>query len=327
MSGSSSRKDLETMFQLIYLRFTQPRADANAFVTQQTQLKTLLANQTASPNYAFSEARNQAMYQGHLRRQPLTPALVDQWNLEKSMAFYKERFADASDFTFFFIGSFDLPTLQPLVERYLGSLPSLHRKEAWKDVGVRLPSTTVLKTVEKGIEPKSQVAIVFSGKFEYNQTQRIAIRAMAEVLSTRLLETIREDLGGTYSITASQSYWRNPNPEYSVTINFGCDPKRTDDLVKRVFDEIEKFKTSGPTEKQVSDEREALLKEFDANMKQNAYLLNQIKLKYEYGEDPATLLRIPEYYRNLTGAMVQQAAKTYLNTTSYIQVVLMPEKK
>jgi zinc protease len=315
------------MFQLIYLRFTQPRADANAFAAQQAQLKTLLANQTASPAYAFNEAMNQALYQGHLRRRPLTPAIIDQWNLDKSMAFYKERFADASDFTFFFVGNFDLPTLQPLVERYLGSLPSTHRKETWKDVGVRLPSTLIQKTVEKGIEPKSQVAIVFNGKFDYNQTQRVAIRAMAEILSGRLLETIREDLGGTYSIRASQSYTRNPNPEYSVTIDFGCDPKRTDDLVKRVFEEIEKLKTSGPTEKQLGDEREALLKEFEGNMRQNAYLLGQIKLKYEYGEDPATLLNIPDYYRNLTAAMVQQAAKTYLNTTSYVQVVLLPEKK
>src|SRR6476469_762990 len=138
MTGSTSRKDLETMFQLIYLRFTQPRADANAFAAQQAQLKTILANQTASQNYAFSEALNQAMYQGHVRRQLLTPAVVDRWNLDKSMAFYKDRFADASDFTFFFVGNFDLPTMQPLVERYLGSLPSLHRKESWKDVGVKL---------------------------------------------------------------------------------------------------------------------------------------------------------------------------------------------
>jgi len=252
---------------------------------------------------------------------------VDQWNLDKSMAFYKDRFADASDFTFVFIGSFDLPTMQPLVERYLGSLPATHRHESWKDIGVHTPTTIVQKTVEKGIEPKSQVEIVMSGPIEYTQTQRVAIRAMSEILSARLLETIREDLGGTYSINASYGYTKIPKPEYTIRIDFGCDPKRTDDLIKRVFEEIEKLKNDGPTDKQLADEKEALLKDFDNTTKQNALLLNQIKLKYQYGEDPSTLWEAPTYYRNLDAATVRQAARTYLNTTAYVQVVLMPEKK
>jgi zinc protease len=327
LNGNSSRKDLELMFQLIYMRFTQPRADASAFAVQQAQTKTILANQTASPGYAFSEALTAALYQNHPRRRLTTPATVDGWNLDKSMAFYKDRFADASDFTFIFVGSFDLAAMKPLVERYLGSLPSLHRQETWKDIGVHTPTTIVRRSVEKGIEPKSQVSITFSGPFEYNQTQRIAIRAMAEVLSTKLLETIREDLGGTYSIGASQFYQKIPRPEYTVSVDFGCDPARTDDLIKRVFEEIEKFKTTGPTEKQAGDEREALLKEYDANMKTNAYLLNQLRGKYQLGEDPAGLWSIPEYYKTLTPAMIQQAAKTYLNPQTFVQVVLMPEKK
>jgi len=327
LSGSSSRKDLETMFQLIYLRFTQPRADATAFAVQQSQLKTLLANQSASPNFVFGEALNAALYQNHPRRQTMTPAMVDQWNLDKSMAFYKDRFADASDFTFIFIGSFDLPTMQPLVERYLGSLPATHRRESWKDIGVHTPTTIVQKTVEKGVEPKSLVEIVMTGPIEYTQTQRVAIRAMSEILSARLLETIREDLGGTYSINASYGYTKIPKPEYTIRIDFGCDPKRTDDLIKRVFEEIEKLKSDGPTDKQLADEKEALLKDFDNTTKQNALLLNQIKLKYQYGEDPSTLWEAPTYYRNLDAATVRQAARTYLNTTAYVQVVLMPEKK
>jgi zinc protease len=327
LSGSSSRKDLETMFQLVYLRFTAPRADPSAVTAQQQQMKALLANQAASPGYAFGLALNEVLYQNHPRRRMTTPDTIDQWNLDKSMAFYKDRFADASDFTFFIVGSFDVNTIKPLVERYLGSLPSTHRQETWKDIGVHMPTTTVRKTVEKGIEPKSQIEIVFNGPFDYNQSQRVAIRGMTEILSNRLLETIREDLGGTYSINASQSYQKIPRSEYSISIDFGCDPKRTDDLIKRVFDEIDKFKSAGPTEKQLNDEREALLKEYDNNMKQNSYLIGQLKLKYQYGEDPATLWNIPDYYRRLDAATVQQAAKTYLTTDAFVQVVLMPEKK
>ena len=327
LSGSSSRKDLETMFQLIYLTFTQPRADTNAFNVQATQWKTMLANRTAVPEFAFFETLMTTRYQNHLRRRFPTPATVDEWNLEKSMAFYKDRFADASDFTFVFVGTFDLPAMKPLVERYLGSLPSIHRKETWKDVGVRLPTGVIEKKVEKGVEPKSLAAILFSGPFQDDQTHRIAIRAMAEVLQKRLLETIREELGSTYSITASASYQRIPRPEYSIDIQFGCAPQRTDDLIKRVFQEIEQLKSNGPTEKQVNDEREALLRDFETNSKQNYYLLNQITLSYQFGEDPAGLWKLPEYLRKVDAAMIEGAAKTYLNTSNYVKVTLFPEKK
>src|SRR6185369_12632580 len=263
LSGGSSRKDLETMFQLIYLRFTQPRADANAVAAQATQARTFLANQSVVPEFAFFDALNTARFQNHPRRRIPTVETVDQWNLDKSMAFYKDRFADASDFTFFFVGSFDEATIKPLVERYLGALPSLKRKETWKDIGLKKPAGIVEKRVEKGFEPKSQTAIVFSGPFVFDQAHRVALRAMSEILQTRLLELIREDLGGTYSITAGFGYTKYPHGDYSIQINFGSSPDRTDDLIKKVFEEIENFKAKGPTEKQLTDEKEALIREFE----------------------------------------------------------------
>ncbi|HEX7722970.1 MAG TPA: insulinase family protein [Pyrinomonadaceae bacterium] len=327
INGNSSKKDLETMFQLIYLRFTQPRADANAFNTLATQFKAQLANQSVVPEYNFSKALMAARYQNHLRRQLPTPEMIDNWNLDKSLAFYKDRFADASDFTFVFVGSFDLPTIQPLVEKYLGSLPSIHRKESWKDVGVRTPADVVVKKVEKGVEPKSHSAIVFTGPFEYNQANRIAIRAMSEILQRRLLEVIREELSGTYGISASSTYQRIPNPEYSITIDFGSSPDRTDALLKRVFEEIEKFKTEGPTDQQLTDQREILLRDFETNSKVNSWLVSQLGQKYDNGEDPAGLWLLPDLYKKIDKAMVQDAAKKYLDTKRYVEVSLFPEKK
>ncbi len=326
LTGSSSPRDLETMFQLIYLRFTQPRADANAFAAQATQARTFMNNQSAIPEFAFFEALNAARYGNHPRRRMTTAASVDEWNLDKSLAFYKDRFADASDFTFYFIGNFDEATMKPLVERYLGSLPSLKRKETWKDIGVKPPVGVIEKKVEKGIEPKSRAAIVFSGPFAFDQERRIALRSMSEILQTRLLELIREELGGTYSITAAYSYQKYPKKEYSITIQFGCSPDRTDDLIKRVFGEIEKFKAEGPTEKQLNDEKEALLREFETNSKQNAYLLSQIMQRFNNDEDPAGLWLIPDFYKKLDAATVKDAAKQYLNTQSFIKVTLFPEK-
>ena len=327
LTGSSSRKDLETMFQLIYLRFTQPRADANAFAVQATQARTFMTNQSVSPDFAFFEALVNSMYQNHPRRRMTTAATVDEWNLDKSLAFYKDRFADASDFTFFFVGSFDEAMMKPLVERYLGALPSIGRKETWKDVGVKTPTGIVEKKVEKGIEPKSRAAIVFSGPFVYAQPQRVALRAMSEILQNRLMEVIREELGGTYGISANYNYGKFPKQEYSITIQFGSSPNRTDDLIKRVFEEIEKFKTDGPTEKQLNDEKEALVREFETNSKLNGYLLNQIQARYYNGEDPAGVWLVPEFYKKLDAATVKEAAKLYLDTKNFIKVTLFPEKK
>lgn len=327
MSGGASRKDLETMFQLIYLRFTQPRADTNAFNVQATQMKTLLANQAVVPEFTFDNALLTAQYQNHPRRRMDTVETINEWNLDKSMAFYKDRFADASDFTFVFVGSFDLPTMQPLIEKYLGGLPSIHRRESWKDVGARTPNDVVVKRVEKGVEPKSLSAIVFSGPFAYNQTNRVAIRAMSEILQRRLLEVIREELSGTYGINASPTYQRIPNPEYSITIDFGSAPDRTDALLKRVFDEIEKFKAEGPTEQQVTDERETLLRDFERSSKENNYLVIQILARYENNEDVAGLWMISDYYKKIDKAMIQDAARKYLDTKRFVQVSLFPEKK
>jgi zinc protease len=134
-------------------------------------------------------------------------------------------------------------------------------------------------------------------------------------------------LGGAYSITARQSTQKIPNLEYSVFIQFGCDPQRTDDLVKRVFQEIELLKTKGPTETQVSAEKEALLREYETSSRQNRYILDQITEKYQYGEDPLGLLTIPDYYKKIDAAMLQEAARTYLNSRNYVKVTLVPEKK
>jgi zinc protease len=327
MGGGASRKDLETMFQLIYLRFTQPRADANAFNVRATQMKTILANQGADPEFSFDNTLTMARYQNHLRRQLDTVETIDQWNLDKSMAFYKDRFADASDFTFVFVGSFDEATIKPLVEKYLGSLPSIHRKESWKDVGVRTPSEVVVRRVEKGVEPKSHSSIVFSGPFEYNQQNRIAIRAMSEILQRRLLEVIREELSGTYGVTVSPSYDRIPTPEYEISIDFGSAPDRAETLVKRVFDEIEKFKSEGPTDQQLTDQRETLLRDFERSSKLNGYLVGQISYRYESNEDVAGVWLIPDYYKKIDKAMIQDAAKTYLDPKRYVEVMLFPEKK
>jgi zinc protease len=327
ISGRASIKDLETMFQLIHMRFTAPRADPVIFGVFLNQMKTIMANQRAQPEFVFTETLQETMFQGHVRRKMPTAEQIAALSLDKAFAFYKDRFADASDFTFVFVGTVNPDTLKSLVEQYLGSLPSTGRKETFRDLGITKPKGVVEKVVEKGIEPKSQTSLTFHGPFVYNQEQRVAIRAMTDVLQTRLREALREELGGTYSVGVSAGTERVPQSQFTVGVSFGSDPANADVLAKRVFDEIAKFKTEGPTEKQVTDVKAALTRDFETAIKQNTYVLGQLVGKYQAGEAPESLLEVPSYYEKLSAASIVAAAKTYLDTANYVKVVLMPEKK
>jgi zinc protease len=326
LSGRASKKDLETMFQLAYMRVTAPRADAAIFSVMMGQMKMMMANMEASPDFAFGEALSDAMSQGHPRAKTPTAEQLAAIKLDDALKFYQSRFADMGDFTFVFVGSIDPVVMKPLVEQYLASLPATGRKETWKDSGMKTPDGVVTREVKKGIEPKSQTSINFTGPFEYNQEQRVVIRAMADILQTRLREALREELGGTYSVSAGASYDIRPRQEYQVSISFGSDPARAAALATRVMAEVDAFKTNGPTEKQVNDVKAALTRDFETNIKQNAYVLGQTTTKYDLGEAPETLLLVPSYYDKLTVAAIQTAAKTYLNTSRYVKVVLLPEK-
>jgi zinc protease len=327
IGGGSTPQDLETLFQLVYLRFTEPRADPNAFAAMKSQALGVLANQLASPEVVFNQALEAAISGNSPRRRPETPDTVAQWNLEKSLAFYKGRFADASNFTFVFVGSFTTAQIRPLIETYIASLPATHARETWRDVGVTPPRGIIEKTVEKGIAPKSEVSIVFSGPFQYDDGNLLALRTMTLLLQSRLSDAIRQELGGTYNISAASESTRYPNPEYRVRIDWTCDPARVDSLVQRVFEEVAFVKTTLLSSEQVARVREVLLRDVQRNSDDNGYLLNQITRKYEDGDaaNVGAVMQQPAQIAALTGSAIQLAAVTYLDTRNYVKVTLMPE--
>ncbi|HEV8397489.1 MAG TPA: insulinase family protein [Vicinamibacterales bacterium] len=329
MTGGSTPQDLETFFQLLHLRFTQPRADPAAFFALTGQVRALVANRSASPDAVFRQTIDEALTRNSPRRALDTQATVAQWDLPKSLAFYKARFADASRFTFVFVGSFTPDLLKPFVETYLASLPATHTSETWRDEGITPPRGVVERTIEKGIAPKSQVGIVFSGPMVYDDAQRLALRAVTLVLQGRLFDTIRQELGGTYSITADQQTQKVPRPEFRVSIEWACDPARTAALVQRVFDEIRFVRDTSFTPDQVRRIRAALLRDFDQDSQDNGYLLNQIVRRYEDGDAAhvAAVFDLPDQIATLTGEAIQQAARTYLDTANYVKVTLLPEAK
>ncbi len=329
LQGSGSPQDLETMFQLIYLRATAPRADETFFEVFKNQNRTALANRAADPRAKFGDAFERLFYQDHARHQPPTVEMLDELDLAEAMRFYEDRFADMSDFTFVFVGDLDLDAMEPLVETYLGGLPSTGRTETWRDVGIRHPSGVVREVVQAGIEPQSQTRIAFSGDFDFaSQAEGVRLRAMAQVLETRLRDLLREALGGTYGVNVSPSTTWQPSGSYTLTIQFGSDPERAEELTARLFETIQTFKASGPTEREVADAKATMLRSFETNLEQNGFWLGQIAASYEYDPEigASRVLSYQDTVNALSTDAVRAAAARYLDLEKYVQVVLMPER-
>jgi zinc protease len=322
--GGSEKDDLETLFQLTYLTVAEPRADPEAFRAMTGQLRAGLANRNAEPEAAFNDTLNAALTQNHVRSRPLTTELVGEMSLEKSLAFYKDRFADLSDFTFVFVGSIDVPALKPLVERYLASLPSLKRVEKGRDVGIRPPDGVVERVVRSGREPKSQVSVIFSGPFVNTPRERLILRGMTDALEGNLQRVLREELGGTYGVSVDPQFAKLPTPSYRVAITFACDPARTDALVKALFDTVTLFKANGPGENQMADARAALGRDYEVNSKENSYLLSQLAFAYEHGEDLQGVFDRRSLHDQLTATAVAEAARRYLDLQRYVKVTMVP---
>jgi zinc protease len=328
MRGGSAPRDLETMFQLLYLRFTAPRADPTAFAAMKAQALSALANQSASPEVLFNQTLALALSANHPRRQPESPETVANWDLDKSLAFYKSRFANAGNYTFIFVGSFTVETIRPLIETYVASLPATPARETWRDLGVKPPTGVVQTTVRKGIAPKSEVSIVFTGPFEGGARGELALRTATLFLQARLSEALREQLGATYAITADSEASRFPRPEYRVTIDWTCDPAQVENLVQRVFREVAAVRDTPLTDDQIVRVREFLQRDLDRLSQDNAFLLNELLRRYESGE-PLTRDVVTDQAAEitaLTGAAVTQAAVKYLDPARYVRVTLMPDR-
>ena len=325
ISGGASPKDLEVMFQWIYLCFTAPRKDSLAFLAYRERMRSFLRNRSASPEAAFHDTIQVTMAQHHRRARPWSEALLAEMDLGRSFEIYRERFADAGDFTFIFVGNFDLRRIEPLVRTYLGGLPNVGRKETWRDVGMEPPKGVVEKTVRKGFEPKSLVQIIFSGQFEWTSRNRYEIISLADVLRIKLWETLRGGMGGIYRVGVRPSFSRYPDEEYYFAISFGCAPERVEELTETVFAQFDSLKEVGPAEIYIAKVKEIQRRRWETGLRKNEFWLNALQVHYLYGEDPGNILKYGELVGKLTPDAVRRAARTYLDTGNYVKVVLYPE--
>ncbi|MFW6181610.1 MAG: M16 family metallopeptidase, partial [Spirochaetota bacterium] len=268
--GSAAPRDLETLFQLVYLYFTSPRLDRSAFDTYRRELTEELAARGASPEAAFWDTVQEALNQWHPRARPWKPEMVERMDPDASLAFYRERFENAGDFTFFLVGRFTPGEIRPLVERYLGGLPSTGREESWRDLGIDLPEGVVREVVRVGLEPKSRVQVVFNGELEWTHRNVFLLSALADVLEIPLRETLREELGGTYSVQVYAVPYQYPDPEYQLHIAFGTSPDKVEQLVDELFSQVRRLRRDGPEEDLLARVREIRKRERETVLEQNS---------------------------------------------------------
>jgi zinc protease len=325
--GDASPEDLETMFQLIYLYMTAPRKDTIAFKSFQMRMKGYIENRSADPENAFYDTIMVTMSQYHPRQKPWATEMLDQMDLNVTYDFYKDRFADAEDFTFIFVGNFTPGIIKPFVINYLGGLPVTKRKETWKDIGINYPVGVIRKEVIKGIEPKAIVSINYTGNAEWSRENNYIFQSLGSVLDIKLREVIREDKSGTYGVSVSSALNQFPKQNYRVTISFGCDPDRTEELTSTIFQVIDSLQTFGPEDIYITKVRETQLRSYETNLKENTFWLRALQNYYFTGQNPALILKYPELVSTLSSDMIKNAVKKYLNKNNYVQVILLPEKK
>jgi len=328
LSGTASPKDIETLFQLAHLRFMAPRLDTAAWLAMKAQMEASLANRGTSPMAAFVDTLSLVMTQHNFRSRPPTLATLGEIKPQRALEIYKDRFANAGDFTFVFVGNVKLDSLKPLVEKYLASLPLMGRVESWKDVGDAPPAGVIEKVVHKGSEPQAQTAIIFTGPFTYNPQTRFDMMALTTLAQMWLTDALREEMGGTYSPSLRGSGSRIPRGEYSIQVQYTSSPDNVDKLAARLFRVIDSLKTRGPNEADITKVREQILRGRETNLKTNAFWVSNIASRDLNGEDIAGLLApYDEMVKKLTAKQIQDAAKLYFDVNRYVKVVLLPENK
>ena len=325
-SGAASPQDLETLFQLAYLYGTAPRADSTVFASFMTRMNSMLGTMQTNPQSAFGDTLNVTLNDYHFRARPMSSEVLAEADLAEMRTIYADRFADFSDFTFLMVGSFQPQDVRPLVEQYLAALPAADRDEAGRDVGMRPPEGVIEKVIRRGVEPRSQVGIVFSGDMPWSMASRRALNMLRETLDTRLREVLREDLGGTYGVSVQGSLRDEPYEHYQFAIVFGCDPERVDELVGTVWKTIREIQNDGPEEEHLTNAREQAFRSWETGLEENGYWLNSLEFYLTRDVDPSRILINPaEALEQVTPADVADMARKVLRNDQYVRVTLYPE--
>ncbi|MDP2320175.1 MAG: insulinase family protein [Acidobacteriota bacterium] len=326
ISGSSTPRDLETALQLNYLAHTAPNMTPEVLDLIKRRLAASLQNRDQNPRAVFGEKVGQVNSSNHYSATAMTPADVPLLNLDTMKSFYQARFGNAADFTYFFVGAFTVNEITPLLEKWVATLPSQGKKSsAHRDMGVKFPMGVVKEEVKKGKEPASQTVLSFFADPGFDEYEMHRARAASQVLSTRLREILREELGGTYGVSVGF----NNSPPFkgygAMVIQFGSSPENVDKLVAASLKEIERLKVEGPTEDDVNKVKEAERRDLETNARQNAYWMGSMQTVHMFGWDPGRINQRLERTESLTPEIVKAMFQKYFPMDRYTLVTLKPE--
>jgi zinc protease len=326
-TGSSTPKDIETLMQLIYLYFDNPRIDENMCNLVVSEIKNQIKFLFANPQVVFIDTLLKTVYQNDLRKTQIPDdKFMDAVTYERVKKVYSDRFADASDFVFTFVGNIDECTFIPLIEKYLGNLPSKGRVETFKNVNKPFSPQTQSLSINVGMENQGTLAIVFEGKMEWNVKNILCSDIFSEVLGIVFIEEIREKMGGSYSPHIQFSTEKFPTFLFSGMVYIGCDPKKVKKISKKSFSIFNTLLTKGINDDHFTRAIAQIKKSREKSAKENSYWRNYISNKVFYGDN----LNDRDTYNNLletiTKEEVMAAVKSFFNLNHYVEVIQYPEK-
>jgi zinc protease len=328
VNGYASPKNVEDMFKMVYLYFTNVRNDSVAFDSYINKQLGIYENLRSNPNFYFSDYVNKLKYRNHPRVGFPSEMKWKSVDHKKALEMYKDRFADASDFKFTIVGAFDVEEMKMLAQKYLGNLPSANRIESWNNLNINSFPGNIEKRIKRGLAPKTQVEMYYHGPFEYDDDSSYRLSSMIEYMRIKLREELREDKGGVYGVGISGGGSKIPDQKYSITISFNSDPERVDELISAAKQVIQDAKRYGPDDNDLNKVKEIQRQAKIKNMKENRYWARQIENKIKYGEDLESIL-LPAFelkLNSLTKQDIKEYAKKYFNSNNYMQVVMDPRE-
>lgn len=325
ITGAADVKDIETALQLTHLYMSRPKSDENVFRNTINNSKETLSTRYNDPIAVFSDTIAHVSGRYAYRHSPITPERMDKVKLSRVMEIYRSGFADASAFTFVFVGNIDQKTLYPLIERYLAGLPSTYSKPKARDLGIYLPKGNMIKRVYAGSEDKSMVRMVFSGNYSYKPENNIMIKALGDILQFRVLQRLREAAGEVYSPAVQTAYAKLPRNRYSIIVSFGCAPQNADHLMGYVKEEMDKMIKHGVSEDELLKFKKAYAKNLELALRDNGFWLNFISGQFENNEPLNEVSDGEKHLVALTTAKLKKGAIEFLSGENTLSFVLLPK--
>lgn len=325
-SGASIGKDLEAGLGMLHLYMTKSRLDTSRYNVILERARTAMRNRTVDPNRAFADTLNNVLGNYHYRRQPTTLATFDKIDSSRVKEIFDERFANAADFTFLFVGNVNVDSLRQLTAKYLGSLPANKSSENARDLNIRIPKGSIRKDLLLGQGDKGTVQLVFSDDYVYNDQNNISLDALKALLDFRLIERLRKKESGVYSPSVRLTKSKFPQSVYSITIAFGCDPERKDELIKAVEEEMRLIKSNGMNATELSKFKAEEARVFDLQLKSNDFWLSYIKGQLTSKEPLSDVLTYPQLLKDADLTKINTSIKKLINLKNQIVVTLGPVK-